>query len=283
MCASSPRPVRGLGAALALLGLTSASCAALPRALRPEPPHATPAASPEHSARAPANVPLALALADDFVVRVVSSGITCSGTLIDETMVLTAHHCVAERDRVGDPVARDVEPGAIRVELGGDYLPWGEVGVRAVVAPPCGHTAGVGDIAVLVLERRLIGVATLSPRLDAPPSVDESVDPIGFGRCALSNDGIRRKHRQGGSVDKLRVSSFLATAAICPGDSGGPAVSRDRGDVVGIISASVMDAREDTSGRTEFERLDRWRPVFANARLVAEGASVAELPPLGCE
>ena len=107
---------------------------------------------------------------------------------------------------------------------------------------------------------------------------------MGFGRCALSSDGIRRKERVGGAVDRVMDSRFRLNAAICPGDSGGPALSTGTGEVIGIISASVMDGKEQTLGRSEFSRLDRWRPVFAAAKLIADGTPPAEVPPVdGCE
>jgi hypothetical protein len=43
-----------------------------------------------------------------------------------------------------------------------------------------------------------------------------------------------------------------------------------------------MDADERTRGRSEFTRLDQWRPVFAAAKLIAEGAEPAEIPPVDC-
>jgi len=219
---------------------------------------------------------------DDYVVRVVVDDVTCSGTLIYEDRVLTAHHCVADRDRLGEALSNDVEPDRIRVELGGDYLPWGEVGVRALVAPPCGHNAGLGDIAILVLERELVGMKTLAPRLERAPQLGERVDPVGFGRCALSGDGIRRRSREGGTVARVSDDRFRLRASICPGDSGGPVVTDD-GWLIGVISASVMDGSEQTSATSEFTRLDRWRPVFSLAKLVSEGAAPAELPPLSCD
>lgn len=247
---------------------------------KPEP---TPAALPEDDTRKNAPVmPLALAQDDDYVVRVVAGPVTCSGTLIEEDRVLTAHHCITERNDYGDILAKDVPAEQIRVELGGDYLPWGEVGVRAVVAPPCGHKAGKGDIAILVLERRLIGVATLEPALDSTPAIGDEVSPVGFGRCALSGDGIRRRSRMGGGVSSVRADAFRLRASICPGDSGGPALDHANGTLVGVISASVMDGNEDTRGLSEFTRLDHWRPVFSNAKLIAEGASPAEVPPIEC-
>jgi secreted trypsin-like serine protease len=217
----------------------------------------------------------------DYVVRVVAGDVTCSGTLIQEDQVLTAHHCVAERNRYGEAMRSDVEPDRILVELGGDYLPWGEVGVRAVVAPPCGYSAGDGDIAVLVLERRLVGIATLALRLDRAPQLGETVEPVGFGRCPLSADGIRRRARLGGAVATVKAGRFRLPASICPGDSGGPAISR-RGELVGVISKSIMDGSERTVGQSEFTRVDRWRSVFATARLVAEGIPPTEIPPLAC-
>jgi hypothetical protein len=222
--------------------------------------------------------PFELATADDAVVRIVSD-VTCTGTLIAEDLVLTAHHCVAARDENGRTLRRDQEPEAISIELGGDYLPWGEVTVRAVVSPDCGYTSGEGDIAILVLSRRLIGIATEVPRIESEPKRDDQVRPIGFGRCALSRSAVHRVPRVGGGISQVDPSHFVASASICPGDSGGPAFSRERGDVVGVISASVMDGDENTAGTSYFSRLDVWRELFSAAREIAAGASPSELPP----
>jgi hypothetical protein len=120
----------------------------------------------------------------------------------------------------------------------------------------------------------------VTPRLDAPPRVGEEIRPVGFGRC--SSDGIRRRQRSGGAIELVESDRFKLNAAICPGDSGGPALSVDKGDIVGVISASVMDADERTLGRSEFTRLDHWRSVFAAAKLIADGAEAAEVPPVDC-
>ncbi len=219
---------------------------------------------------------------EDYVVRIVAGEVTCSGTLIAENRVLTAHHCVSARAADGSTLNRDVGPEMLRVELGGDYLPWGEVGVRAVIAPPCGHVAGNGDIAVLVLERRLRGVAFLEPELDNPPELGLEVSPIGFGRCALSRDGIKRHQRDGGPVTEVESDRFELTASVCPGDSGGPGID-GYGRLIGLVSASAMDGSEKTLEPSEFTRLDRWRSVFSRAQLIADGVPASELPPLDCD
>lgn len=221
---------------------------------------------------------------DDAIVRLVSD-VTCSGTLIAEDLVLTAHHCVSERDENNRPTGKDIDPSALVVELGGDYLSWGEVKVRAIVSPDCGYRKGHGDIAILVLNRKLIGVSTLTPRLDAPakgPSSTrggEYVIPVGFGRCALSRDAIRRERRTGGPIESVGLADFMLQASICPGDSGGPAMVMGSDEVVGVISSSMMDGDDETQAPSFFTRLDIWRQLFSAAQEIANGASPSELPP----
>ncbi len=244
-------------------------------------PIATPAAHSEAEDR-PFTIQLPVDLdvehPNNAVVRVVSD-VACTGTLIAEDLVLTAHHCVAERDADGQVLNRDKPPEKFMVELGGDDLPWGEVQVRAVVSPDCGYVSGEGDIAILVLSRKLVGVPTMVPRLEAPPLASEPIVPIGFGRCALTRNAIHRVERTGGRVARIEDGKFIAIASVCPGDSGGPVVSPGRSDVVGVVSASVMDGDDSTVSPSVFVRLDVWPELFSAAREIAEGASPNELPP----
>jgi hypothetical protein len=225
---------------------------------------------------------LGLASAGDAVVRVVGPQTTCTGTLIADDLVLTAHHCVVERLESGRFTRTLVPAAAIQVELGGDYLPWGNVGTRAIFAPPCGEAGGRGDLAVLVLERKLVGVATLTLR-DDPPRPGELVETIGFGRCALSPEGIMRRARDGGPVAAVARATFEVQASVCPGDSGGPVLDRDSREVVGVVSLSAMDHDDTTRGRSVFARVDGLAQVSAYARLVADGVDPSDLPPLACE
>lgn len=266
----------GLGLVLALSG-----CARLPFLSKPQAPTPQPASAKAPNLPPSLSLPFVLSSRDDYVVRLVIGSVTCSGALIENDRVLTAHHCVSARSQQNEMLARHVKPEDIRIELGGEALPWGEATVRAIVTPTCGHAAGDGDVAILVLDRPLIGMETREARIDRGPVLKETIEPIGFGRCALSTDALHRRKRPIASIDTISDARFRANASICPGDSGGPVMS-DQGEVLGVISAAVMDADEATLGRAEFTRLDRFRALFARADAVAQGVSLAELPPVDC-
>jgi S1-C subfamily serine protease len=135
---------------------------------------------------------------------------------------------------------------------------------------------------VIVLSRKLVGLSTMTPRLDTPPKIGEEVNPVGFGRCALSADGIRRKERSGGSIRALTGETMHLDAAVCPGDSGGPVFAKGSREIVGVVSLSAMDHDEKTRGPSVMARIDAYRLVFAHARLISDGLAPNELPPLEC-
>lgn len=226
--------------------------------------------------------PFALAVPEDAIVRVVGPNMTCTGTVIEEDLILTAHHCLVERGPRGEYTKKLLEPSQLRVELGGDYFAWGEVSARSIVAPPCGEAGGAGDLAVIVLSRKLVGLSTMTPRLEGPPKIGEEVNPVGFGRCALSPDAIHRKERAGGKIRALTGETMHLDASVCPGDSGGPVFAKGTREIVGVVSLSAMDHDERTRGPSVMARVDAYRLVFAHARLISEGLAQNELPPLEC-
>lgn len=267
-------------AAVGTLFASSLGCAGLPHKSR----HVSyrPSAQEELAEQRLLAQPFALAVPEDAIVRVVGPSTTCTGTVIHDDLILTAHHCLVERGPRGEFTKKTLEPDQVRIELGGDYFAWGEVGVKHVVTPPCGEAGGAGDIAVLVLKRKLIGLSTMTPRLDAPPKVGEDAYPVGFGRCALSGDAIHRKTRDGGPVRAISGETIHMNASVCPGDSGGPVFAKGSREIIGVVSLSAMDHDERTKGPSLMARIDSYRMVFNHASMLADGSSPSELPPLEC-
>jgi hypothetical protein len=225
---------------------------------------------------------------EDAVVRLLGPEMTCTGTLVDEDLVLTAVHCLVRRGPRGEFTRDLVAAKDLHVELGGDYLPWGHVGVSSIVALAsaedgklCGERGGHDDLAILVLPRKLVGLGVMPPR-ESPPLVGEVLDTIGFGRCAMSADAIKRQEREGESVTWLNADTFGMPASICPGDSGGPVHARGSPEVVGVVSLSAMDADDRTRNRSVMVRVDAYRGLFDRARHIADGTPPSELPPVTC-
>ncbi len=227
----------------------------------------------------------------DAVVRVVAPNQTCSGTLIDEDLVLTAHHCVVERGPQGRFTTTVLKPTQVQVQLGGDFLPIATKSLKWIVAPSCGEAGGRGDVAVLVLESRVVGFDDWKWSVaEESPAQGEFVRPFGFGRCALSAEGVRRREdREGGEISSVAPGTFEAQASVCPGDSGGPVVdprSCDRNGrcaLVGVVSLSAMDHDEATRGRTVFARIDDMHKVISAARAVADATDPTDVPPVSCD
>jgi len=226
--------------------------------------------------------PISIVKTEDAIVRLVVPSMTCTGALVAEDIVLTAHHCVVERGDGGSFLPTTLAPGDIQIELGGNHLAWGSVRARTVVVPPCGEAGGGGDVAFVVLTRKLVGMPTMKPRLDEVPRAGELYRNAGFGRCATSAGGITLRMRDAGPVRTVGPLTFGLEASVCPGDSGAPVITKS-GEIVGIVSLSAMDNDESTSAPSIMARVDRFREGFAAARAIADGASAAELPPLVCE
>ncbi len=227
--------------------------------------------------------PLSFVDPEDAIVRIVGPTATCTGALVDSDLVLTAHHCVAERGPRGEFMESVVSARSVRIEFGGREQVWGKIAATHIVVPSCGEAGGEGDIAVLVLEKKLAKMKTLPMRLDVPPKKGELVDAVGFGQCARGDGAIKRMHREGGAIEWAKAGSIRLDAAVCPGDSGGPVIVRGSGEIVGVVSLSAMDADEKTKSPSVMARVDTFRPIFAYARLIADGHSPGELPPLTCD
>ncbi len=153
-------------------------------------------------------------------------------------------------------------------------------GYAPIVAPECGYAVGDGGVAVLVLARRVTGMPIMEPRLDMAPADHEDISFFGFGRCPSSPDAIHRRARDVGPTAAVSTAGFVALAALCPGDLGGPVLD-SKAALVGVLTTGDLDGDGRLPALARFTRVDAWRRVFAAASAVSRGASATEVPPYG--
>jgi hypothetical protein len=225
----------------------------------------------------------------------------CSGALVAPNLVLTARHCVSKaitstpscdargRSHNGAHLADDPKPWDIAIYVGQH--------VRVDRDVPRAHGAGIlhtktqflcdADVAFLVLDRPLVGVAILPMRLNAPVMSGDTVLPVGFGGGAAMTIGDRVPRRPstvlaiGPSANSdtgavLGPSEFEVDHATCRGDSGGPAIDARTGEVVGVVSRGGSCL---TDGNHVYTRIDAYAFLADKALREAERSareSVAE-------
>ena len=167
---------------------------------------------------------------------------TCSGTLIDPEIVLTAGHCVLLNDDYGYSDLTS-SPESLRIVVGADMGYNGTVVARGweIVPHPTWTgdiTAGVTDLALVKLDRPVENVATF-PLVDFPmPQSGQSAYLVGYGDSGYGESGVQR---EGATTIWTVTPAELETggnANTCPGDSGGPVLIKQDGQwaVAGVNS-----------------------------------------------
>ncbi|GAB3427532.1 trypsin-like peptidase domain-containing protein [Flindersiella endophytica] len=211
-----------------------------------------------------------------------SSGTTVGvGMLVDTREIVTCAHVVnAVLDR--DPLSRDVPVDAIDVNF--PMLPTGQATRRARVVrwfPPIADHAGAADLAVLVVENQLpydTEPARLAAGVPAPGRV---VDVFGYPGVPPRPEGAWVEATVRGTVGggRLQLDSSAGSALqVQPGYSGGPAIDRETGEIVGLLA---MAPHPRSGGRDSYavpaDRIGLLRGKRMPVNAERNGA--VELPP----
>jgi hypothetical protein len=174
----------------------------------------------------------------DAVVVVQQAGGTCAGTILPDGAVLTAAHCVA-----------DGFQARVTVREGRTY------NAKVVASRPS------DDIALLAVDG-LIGAASIA-LAEELPDVGAVVEAIGHPLAARPPMGFLagtlRWSVTRGMVSAIGPTAIQFTAAVNPGNSGGPLLD-EAGHVIGVVS------RKAGEGLGFATRLDRVRALIAAPR-----------------
>lgn len=195
---------------------------------------------------------------------------SCTGTLIAPNLVLTARHCVADTDQAAacDADGSPLAGGAIRANHRADTLyvfkgkdrpsfHTGDVhwdGQGAKILDDGGKNLCNHDIALVVLKAPVADAPILPIRLDSDVQKGETFTAVGWGVTDTTMEPDVRQQRANIKVESVgpddsaltpvAPNEFQVGESICSGDSGGPAIAKATGAVIGVVSRGGNGAQQ---------------------------------------
>ena len=173
------------------------------------------------------------------VVSLTSSFAACSATLVSKRLVVTAAHCLRNKDGVVSGWARVVVGGVERQ-------------ASRVFVHPAYPSNGNVDLGAALLDADVTDVAPMPVAAEAP-AVGEAVTLVGFGTTAITGGaafGTKRKatNKPVAVADTNLVFEMTNTGNVCPGDSGGPTLRKTAaGEVLAGVHLGISGPCENPS------------------------------------
>jgi hypothetical protein len=200
----------------------------------------------------------------------------CTGTLIAPNVVLTARHCVARTsESVACPsttaqVHSQRPPATLGIYVGDDVVRSEFVAVGREIIVPQGQTLCGADIALVLLDRNVAGVAPAPIRTKAVVK-GERVRAVGFGKRGDNDPAGVKLLRDHVAVLDVTRAEFQVGEATCQGDSGGPALDSKTGELVGVVSRGGPSCEGDDVSNIA-TRADVFRSLVTRAQTAANQA-----------
>jgi MYXO-CTERM domain-containing protein len=220
---------------------------------------------------------------DAHVLYLVANNLTCTAVLIAPRLVATAHHCVAQSTDgtfTCTPEGELASPGSLAGQIGANLPPsvltfftnarvmagtaYGgappdAVGVQTISATS--PSACRDDLAFVVLDHAIPGIAPAPVRIASPTQNGEPVSVWGYGLTDQAGDPLALRSNTSAQIvgvgpdaptdveqpAPLRAVRVGPGSVTCDGDSGGPIFSAATGAVIAIVSIGSVATQTTTA------------------------------------
>ena len=192
----------------------------------------------------------------------------CNAIPID--VVLTARRCVSKPlynvtyPAQAEQIATNFLPSLLAILVGDDVesatvAAHGQEVVFPMTGELCDH-----DIAAIILDTDILGVAPLKVSTKTQPEIAHSVRTIGFGHDGDASAGGTKLLRERVKITDLSPTEFEVGEATCDGDTGGPALDESNGELLGVVSRSGSLC-EGPDVHNVYTRADAYMPLITAA------------------
>jgi hypothetical protein len=170
-------------------------------------------------------------------------------------------------------VSSNRDPASLGIRVGYDINTAPIVARGQQVLVPSGDELCDHDIAIVLLDQQVEGVAPIAVDLQSNLAAGQLVRAVGFGKRG-DMAGFGKKYTRA-HIPILATShaEFEVGEAVCSGDSGGPALDSETGAILGVVSRGGASC-QGPQARSVYTRADAFAQLIQTA--LGDGTSTTQ-------